>query len=401
MTTKRPGIEVFNQNAGTQEATFGHLPDQTLQAGSGGGHHSLASSGQGANLLIGGNGVNVFHYKSTSAWSGYAAQNVGDPGNPGPNTLFSLAGYAQNKDVFHGKAGATNILWMANGKEALFLDDGFSPGVDSLRLTNIGEIQCGTGNQIVDLTSPRFTIGNITIKGGTGNDVMMSSIGNDTIIAGKGNDYMWGGSGDDTFQWEASKAGAFTDTVIGANGIDTFKDKLTAAQYTSAVKAELTAFHDYVADPAHSGQTFAFHTLGNVSVTAVERLDVSVDGRHVNLVSAPAKQTLEGGGASHSLTGSAGADTFFWKTSDVGPGKGPDAVHNFSFENLDRLDVSRLLINHHPANLADAVNAIDTAQGLLVQVHVRGATAWTDIAVIEHVHNVTVADLVHSHSLIL
>ena len=133
-----------------------------------------------------------------------------------PTRCSRSRGYAQNKDVFHGKAGATNILWMANGKEALFLDDGFSPGTDSLRLTNIGEIRCGTGDQIVDLTSPRFTIGDITIGGGTGNDVMMSSIGNDTIIAGKGNDYMWGGSGDDMFQWEASTAGAFADTIIGA-----------------------------------------------------------------------------------------------------------------------------------------------------------------------------------------
>ena len=32
---------------------------------------------------------------------------------------LAASGYAQNKDVFHGKAGATNILWMANGKEAL------------------------------------------------------------------------------------------------------------------------------------------------------------------------------------------------------------------------------------------------------------------------------------------
>lgn len=401
MTTKRPGIEVFKQAGGTQEATFGHLPDQTIQAGSGGGHHSLASSGEGANLLIGGNGVNVFHYKSTSTWPGYSSQNTGDPGNPGPNTLFALKGYAQNKDVFHGKAGATNILWMANGKEALFLDDGFSPGTDSLRLTNIGEIQCGTGDQIIDLTSPRFTIGNITIKGGTGNDVMMSSIGNDTIIAGKGNDYMWGGSGDDTFQWEASKAGAFTDTVIGANGVDTFKVKLTAAQFTSAVKAELTAFHNFIADPNHSGQSFAFSKLGNVAVTAVERLDVSVDGKHTDVLAPAAKHTFEGDRPGHVLTGSAGADTFFWKTSDVGAGHGLDHIANFSFENFDRIDVSRLLTNHKPANLADVVNTVDTAQGILVQVHVKGASAWTDVAVLEHIHNVTVADLVHSHSMIL
>ena len=134
MATKRPNIEVFNQ--GTHENTFGHLPNQTIQASSVNMHHSLASSGQGANLLIGGPGTNVFQFKSSTTWPGYAAQNVGDPQNAGPNTLFSLAGKAQNTDVYHGYAGAVNIIWMANGDKALFLDDGFSPGVDSMRFTN-------------------------------------------------------------------------------------------------------------------------------------------------------------------------------------------------------------------------------------------------------------------------
>ena len=147
MPTVRPNIEVFHQPG--QEATFGHLPNQTLTAGATGLHHSLASSGVGNNLLIGGNGTNVFHFKSTTAWPGYASQNTGDPENAGPNTLFSLSGYAQNTDVFRGKAGAVNILWMANGKEALFLDDDFSPGVSGQRLVNIDAIQCGTGDQIV------------------------------------------------------------------------------------------------------------------------------------------------------------------------------------------------------------------------------------------------------------
>jgi Ca2+-binding RTX toxin-like protein len=401
MTTKRPDTEVFNQNNGGQDATFGHKPDQIIKANNTSLHHSLASSGQGANLLIGGTGTNVFQYNTDTTWPGYAAQNVGDSGNPGPNTLFSLTGYAQNKDVFQGKPGTTNIIWMADGKKALFLDDGFSPGVDSLRFTDITEIQCGKGDQIVDLTSPRYAMGNVTVKGGTGNDVMMASAGNDLLIAGKGNDYMWGGSGNDTFQWESAKAKTFTDIVLGATGVDTLKIKLTSAEYTTAVKAELKAYHDSLTNPANINKTFFFKTVGDIRVSGVERLDVTVDGKHVEVAPLGAKQTIHGAKPNHVLTGGTGADTFFWVTADVGPGKAPDHITNFSFEQGDRVDVSRLSTNHKPASVADVAQTIDQAGGTLVQVHVKGAAAWTDVVVLDNVHSVTATSLYASHNLIL
>ena len=399
MATKRPNIEVFNQ--GTHENTFGHLPNQTIQASSVNMHHSLASSGQGANLLIGGPGTNVFQFKSSTTWPGYAAQNVGDPQNAGPNTLFSLAGKAQNTDVYHGYAGAVNIIWMANGDKALFLDDGFSPGVDSMRFTNITSIVCGNGKQIVDLTSNRYATGNVTIKGGVGDDVLMSSSGDDAIYAGQGNDYIWGGSGNDLLVYELTKTAGFTDTFIGASGVDTLKVKLTTAQYTAAVQAELKAFHDFIADASHNGQSFQFHTLGNLNATSIERLDVSVDNVHVTIGTSDPKKMLEGGAISHTLTGGTGGDTFYWKVADVGLAGGPDHVTNFSFEQFDRIDLSRIVGNHKPLNVEDVVHVIDTAAGTLVQAHVLNSTAWTDVAVLDNIHGVSATNLYQSHSLIL
>ncbi len=399
MATKRPNIEVFNQ--GTQQATFGHLANQTIQASGVNMHHSLTSSGQGANLLIGGPGTNVFSFKSTTTWPGYAAQNVGDPENAGPNTLFSLTGMAQNTDVYRGYAGAVNIIWMADGNKALFLDDGFSPGVSSQRFTNITSIECGTGKQIIDLTSNRYAMGDVTLKGGIGDDVLMASSGNDTIYAGKGNDYVWGGSGNDTLVYEVTKTAGFTDTFIGATGVDTLKVKLTAAQNTAAVQAELKAFHDFIADANHNGQSFQFHALGNLNATSIERLDVSVDNVHATIGTSEAKKTMEGGIVSHSLTGGTGGDTFFWKTSDVGKAGGPDHVTNFSFEQLDRIDLSRLFTNHAPTNVESLVHVVDTAAGSLVQAHVMNSTAWTDVVVLDHIHNVSATALYQSHSLIL
>ena len=399
MSTPRPNIEVFNQTG--QEAIFGHQPNQTIVASSTGPHHSLTSSGQGANLLIGGSGTNVFAFKSNTTWPGYAAQNVGDPGGAGPNTTFSLTGYAQNKDVFRGQAGAVNILWMSNGNKALFLDDGFSPGVSALRLENITEIQCGTGNQIIDLTSTQYAIGNVTLKGGIGNNVLMANAGDDMIIAGKGKAYMWGGSGNDTFLYEATKARAYVDQALGANGVDTLKVKLTAAQYTPAVKAELQAFHNFIADPAHNGQSFQFVALGKLNATGMERLDVNVAGVHVDVVVPGAKQTIHGDTLTDTVAGGSGADTFFWATADVAPGDNVDHVTNFSFQQYDRIDVTRLVDLHNPASVGDVARTVDTAQGTLVQVHVHGSTDWTDVVVLDGIHNVTARELWQSHSLIL
>ena len=171
---------------------------------------------------------------------------------------------------------------------------------------------------------------------------------------------------------------------------------------TSAVKAELLAFHSFIDDPGHSGQSFQFHSLGNIAVTDVERLDVNVAGVHVNVAPVVAQHSVHAGGTpSHVVTGGAGADGFFWNAADVGPGHSLDHIANFSFEQFDRLDVTRLTANHHPAAIGDVAQTVDTAQGTLVQVRVNGAAAWTDVVVLDNVHHVSATELWQSHSLIL
>ncbi len=401
MSTPRPNIEIFNQPNVGQEGIFGHLANQTIIATGTGPHHSLTSSGKGANLLIGAGGANVFAFMTDTTWTGFAAQNVGDPNGAGPNTTFGLAGYAQNKDVFKGQAGAVNILWMADGKKAFFLDDGYSPGVSALRMENMTEIRCGTGDQIVDLTSTQYAVGNITLRGGTGNNVLMANAGNDLLIAGKGTDYLWGGSGNDAFNYEVAKAKPYADQAFGANGVDTLKVVLTAAEYTTAVKAELIAYHNFISNPANNGQSFQFTKIGNLNATGMERLDVNVAGQHVNVVGLAAKQTLHGDTATDSVTGGAGTDTFFWTVADVATGDAVDHVTNFSFQQNDRIDVSRLVNDHKPASIGDVARTVDTAQGTLVQVHVNGSQDWTDVALLDRIHNVTAAELWQSQSLIL
>ena len=201
----------------------GTAQDETIVGGNGkeaiygnGGADTL-SGGRGADLLVGGASGVTFHYVPDATWSsGNFAVNAGDAGGAGTGERFSLAGYGRSYDVFVG-SGSGNTVVMPDGKNALFLDDGLSPGVDATRLHNIQTIQAGNGGQIVDLTSSRVSLGDVTILGGSGDDVLMSSAGNDTVSGGAGNDYLWGGSGND-----ALDGGTGADRMLGGAGNDTF-----------------------------------------------------------------------------------------------------------------------------------------------------------------------------------
>ena len=108
------------------------------------------------------------------------------------------------------------------------LDDSSSPAaVSGPRIKDIEEIDAEGGNDIVDLTSKRYSYGDITINGGSGNDVLWASGGNDVVRGGSGNDKMNGGAGNDYLD-----GGSGNDELVGGQGIDILqggsgKDKLS------------------------------------------------------------------------------------------------------------------------------------------------------------------------------
>ena len=324
-------LNVHFTGVGT-ETLSGGGGDDTIYAGPG---NDTLIGGNGADLLVGGHGNDTFIYNSDSTWSGgWYSENVGDPGHGGPNTLFSINGYGQSFDAFQGVAGGHNTIVMGDGNKALFLDDSYSPegGGTGPRLINIQEVDAGTGNQVIDMTSPSYSVGDMTLIGGNGSDVLMTSGGNDVIHAGTGDSYLWGGSGNDTLYGSAGNdtliGGSGMDTIYGGTGNDlgvftagtgnggvydggggtnTFQVQLTGGQYTQAVRSELLAFQTFIADPSHAGQTFHFNTLG-VDAKNWEGLKVTVDGSDISLEHAPvdtagnAADTVRGGTTTGTFT---------------------------------------------------------------------------------------------------
>ena len=168
--------------------------------------------------------LDIFFGNADGVWEdGYAAEHQGVcNGWAGTGQQVVLAGKNRITDVFAGSADA-NILVLtddANG-DALFLEDIYSSsGKEAARLSQINEIRAGAGDDIIDLTSQRFTWAGdgVTIYGGIGDDTIWANCGTNTLSGDDGSDSIAGGSGDDVII-----GGAGNDTLHGGGGKDVFR----------------------------------------------------------------------------------------------------------------------------------------------------------------------------------
>ena len=133
----------------------------------------------------------------------------------------AIAGKNRIRDTFTGSASDANILYLtdaANG-DALFMDDIYSEFGEAARLSLIREVRAGAGDDVVDMTGIHYTanLAGMTVRGGSGNDVLWGAEGGNSLFGDDGNDIISGGSGDDVI------AGGFGDDILkGGGGSDLF-----------------------------------------------------------------------------------------------------------------------------------------------------------------------------------
>ena len=224
------GNDTLKGNFGNNSLSAGAGDDKVI--GSTGNNFVLAGSGNdyvevfsGANFVDAGTGDDKIYLPSTGVFWGadMFAFNAGSVSQDGAGQIVNIAGLQRNSSTFHGGAGS-DTLHLSDQSDALFLDDQLSQTHSSLssrasvgalfntpRLTSIESIQAGMGDDIVDLTSRRFSLSNdsIIIDGGQGSDTIWGSDANETIYGGDGNDYLFGGAG--------------SNLLSGGNGADTFQ----------------------------------------------------------------------------------------------------------------------------------------------------------------------------------
>ncbi len=134
--------------------------------------------------------------------------------NPYSLDTISVNGtYNVNVGTYTG-TGSLNTLLMTNNTDLLTLDLG---GVQAL--SNIQQLVTGDGDDIVDLASANFSLGNVIVFGGSGNQTIWLSAGNDTINLGQGNDIVNAGPGNDYIS-VGSPAG-YHDIIDGGSGVNT------------------------------------------------------------------------------------------------------------------------------------------------------------------------------------
>ena len=149
-------------------------------------------------------------------WSGlYQAKNsvTGE--------VAAIAGKNRIRDTYSGSESDANILYLSdmdNG-DALFMDDIYSEFGEDARLGLIREIRAGAGDDIVDMTSDKYTakLAGMTVRVGTGDDILWGSADGNQLFGDAGNDRITGGAGDDVIA-----GGAGDDVLVGGGGNDIF-----------------------------------------------------------------------------------------------------------------------------------------------------------------------------------
>jgi Ca2+-binding RTX toxin-like protein len=237
--------------------------------------------------------------ESSGAASGLAAPSgfdyaFGDTDGDDQLTGTDLADYilaSLGKDFVAAGAGNDEIhggadddrLYGGNDDDTLYGDDGND--------TLVGEqgndvLYGGAGNDSF------YGGGNDDqIFGEAGDDYLCGDGGNDTLDGGDGTNYLNGGSGDDRL---VHTVGA-TNTIVGGTGIDTAIIRLTSAQLTPEVAADLEALRDWIAaklaavggDESQlaglSGEAgLELSSLG-ITISDVERIIVNIDGVDVDI----------------------------------------------------------------------------------------------------------------------
>ncbi|MFO1009992.1 MAG: Ig-like domain-containing protein [Planctomycetota bacterium] len=358
------GANVLTGNDGA-DMLCGGAGNDTLAGGAG---NDTLEGGTGADTLSAGAGDDVLRTTPDFTWSG-SAYNAGSPGSAGSAETASISGYSGFSDNYDGGAG-NDVLQGTSGNDAIFLDDGNAAG----RLANIETIDAGAGNDVVDLTSDRFAYGDVTLRGGDGNDVLWASGGNDVLEGGAGDDRLDGGAGNDVV-----RGGAGNDSLRGGAGTDT----VDYSDATSGVRVDLT-------------RTTAQNTVGagTDTLSGFERAVGSAYDDTFAFANATA-------GASYTIDGTAGNDAldlsaYARSQVDVDKTSQTITVHmpsggtfSIAYSNLDSItfsDTTRSLSNLDPTAEAGAAQTV--AEGELVQLAGSGADpegatltySWTQVS---------------------
>ncbi len=178
----------------------------------------IIDGGLGKDFLIsGGANETVLIFTPEVLWgSGDFIVHEGTPEVPGTGETFSLESRRSSMDVYMGADGF-DVIQMSNGSDVLMLwndEVGHHPLASPLRVIDVDEIHTGNGDNIVFLAHPEISYGDVTVRAGNGDDIIVTSDGDDVIHLAGGDNYVWTGGGANVVH-----AGPGNDIIHVADGV--------------------------------------------------------------------------------------------------------------------------------------------------------------------------------------
>lgn len=301
--------DTLDGGAGNDTITAGAGNDLLI----GGDGNDTLNGGAGADRILAGAGDDTIQLTADDTW---------DPNWVALNSVTgettSISGKLQYHDVYDGGDGNDTLLG-TSGDDVVFMGGTASPYYDGeeIRISSIENINLGDGNDVLDMEHSTYTYtSDVTVDGGTGNDVIWTDEGNDTLIGGTGNDWLDGGAGNDTLNGGADddrlEGGAGADILNGGDGTDTASYVGSSAGVTIDLAAGTASGGDAAGD--------SFSLIENPLGSSYNDILYGVAG--INVIDGGAgNDTIRGGGGNDTLTGGSGSDTFV-----IGEGDGFDTV---------------------------------------------------------------------------
>ncbi|RZT10670.1 Hemolysin-type calcium-binding repeat-containing protein [Duganella sp. CF402] len=298
------GADQMMGGKGDDSYTVDQAGDKVFESADSGDDLVLVAFTKAETFIMGDNVENA----TITAAAGIAASVTGNAldnaltGNAAANILIGGAG----NDTLDGGAGADKLTG-GLGDDVYLVDNAgdavtelASQGTDRIETTLTKYTLSANVEDLLYKGTPAFAgtgneLGN-SITGGIGNDTLSGMGGDDILSGGVGNDALLGGNGDDQLD-----AGTGTDVVDGGSGMDT----LTL----------LGKFSDYSRSLPNANELVLVNTITKESITVrnVELFIFADDSKTMSDVAVNAASTgndsLTGTDGNDSIDGGAGADT--------------------------------------------------------------------------------------------
>jgi Ca2+-binding RTX toxin-like protein len=230
----------------------------------GSGGSDILAGGAGNDTLLGGDGDDqVFGQSGTDrmVW------NIGD------DTDLNEGGNGEDTTQVNGDVLTESFTLTANGARVRFDRLDPSPFSIDIGTTENFVLNANRGFDRFSATGNLAALIRTTVDGGLGNDTILGTNGVDILIGGDGDDFVDGqqgndvsflGAGDDVFQWDP---GDGSDVVEGQDGNDRLLFNGSAG-------------NEIFTASANGGRLFFTRDLGNIvmDVDDLERLDVNAFG---------------------------------------------------------------------------------------------------------------------------